>query len=100
MSSDAHATTDEHRQGLAQPPATLRTHEVTLRGPRLLLDFGFHREAVDVIYACVDAGNRRSRRMFASLGFASAAGSNPAPGSSADADLDMMLTRSNFEATG
>ena len=95
MSSDAHATTDEHRQGLAQPPATLRMHEVTLRGPRLLLDFGFHREAVDVIYACVDAGNRRSRRMFAS-----AAGSNPAPGSSADADLDMMLTRSNFEAAG
>ncbi len=37
MSSDAHATTDEHRQALARPPAKLRTHSVTLRGPRLLL---------------------------------------------------------------
>ena len=208
MSSDAHATTDEHRQGLAQPPATLRTHDVTLRGPRLLLrplteddwapllawnddpevlawfegneiesstldevqgiyraisvnahcflmeldgehvgecwlqrmnlerllarhpgedvrridiaiglpalwgqglgreavglllDFGFRREAVDVIYACVDAGNIRSRRMFASLGFAVGAESDFAAGSSADAELDMMLTRSNFEAAG
>ena len=208
MSSDAHATTHEHRQALAQPPATLRTHEVTLRGPRLLLrpltehdwapllawnndpevlawfegdeiesrtldevqriyraisvnahcflmelddrpvgecwlqqmnlqrlvarhpgedvrridiaiglpalwgqglgreavglllDFGFHRERVDVIYACVDAGNVRSRRMFASLGFAAEVESNPAAESIGDAEIDMMLTRPNFEAAG
>ena len=37
MSSDAHATTEEHRRALAHPPATLRVHDVTLRGPRLLL---------------------------------------------------------------
>ncbi len=37
MSRDAHATTDEHRQALAQPPPTLRGHDVTLRGSRLLL---------------------------------------------------------------
>ena len=37
MSGDAHATTDEHRQALARPPAKLRTHSITLRGPRLLL---------------------------------------------------------------
>ena len=208
MSGDAHATTDEHRHALAQPPPTLRRHDVTLRGPRLLLrpltendwapllawnndpevlawaeedeiesrsldevqriwraisvnahcflmeldsepvgecwlqrmnlerlvarhpgevvrridiaigvpslwgqglgreavglllDFGFHRERVDVIYACVDTGNVRSRRMFASLGFEVGAESNSAAGSSADAELDMMLTRSNFEAAG
>ena len=47
----------------------------------LLLDFGFRREGVDVIYACVDAENSRSRRMFESLGFAVAAGIDHAAGS-------------------
>ena len=37
MSSDAHATTDEHRQALARPPAKLRVHDVVLHGPRVLL---------------------------------------------------------------
>ncbi len=37
MSSDAHATTDEHRQALARPPAKILTHDVTLHGPRVLL---------------------------------------------------------------
>ena len=37
MSSDAHATTDEHRRAFARPPAKLHSHDVTLRGPRLLL---------------------------------------------------------------
>ena len=37
MSSDAHATTDEHRQALARPPAKLRVHDVVLHGPRVRL---------------------------------------------------------------
>ena len=64
----------------------------------LLLDFGFRREGVDVIYACVDAENSRSRRMFESLGFAVAAGIDHAAGSEADAEHDLMLTRSNYHA--
>ncbi|MCY3913804.1 MAG: GNAT family N-acetyltransferase [Chloroflexi bacterium] len=205
MSSDAHATTDEHRRALAHPPATLRVHDVTLRGPRLalrplteddwapllawnndpevlawaegdeiesrtldevqriyraisvnahcflmeldgepigecwlqhmnlerlvarhpgegvrridiaiglpalwgqglgreavglLLDFSFRREGVDVIYACVDAGNVRSRRMFESLGFAVGPGMDAA-GTESDADLDLMLNRADYAA--
>ncbi|MCY4114028.1 MAG: GNAT family N-acetyltransferase [Chloroflexi bacterium] len=205
MSRDAHATTDEHREALARPPATLRPHDVTLRGPRLvlrpmkeddwapllawnndpevlawaegdeiesrtldevqriyraisvnahcflmeldgepigecwlqrmnlerlvarhqdedvrridiaiglpalwgqglgreavglLLDFGFRREGVDVIYACVDADNARSRRMFASLGFAVEAGVD-AGGFQGDAELDLMLSRAKYDA--
>ena len=205
MSSDAHATTHEHRQALAQPPATLRTHEVTLRGPRLLLrplteddwapllawnndpevlawaegdeiesrtldevqciyraisvnahcflmeldgepigecwlqhmnlrhllarhpgedvrriditigllalwgqglgreavglllDFGFGSEGVDVIYALVDPENTRSRRMFASLGFAVVASTDCATGSQADAELDLALKRADYD---
>ncbi len=207
MSSDAHATTEEHRKALAHPPGTLRTHDVTLRGPRLLLrplteddwaplldwnndpevlawtegdeiesrtlddvqriyraisvnahcflmeldgepigecwlqrmnlerlaarhsgedvrridiaiglpalwgqglgreavglllDFGLRREGVDVIYACVDAGNVRSRRMFESLGFAVEAGIDAA-GSGSDGDLDLMLSRADYQMTG
>ena len=203
MPRDAHATTDEHRDALARPPAALRAHDVTLRGPRLvlrplteedwapllawnsdpevlawtegdevesrtldevqriyraisvnahcflmeldgtpigecwlqrmnlrrllarhpgedvrridiaigvpalwgrgfgreavslLLEFGFHREAVDVIYACVDAGNMRSRRMFESLGFAVEAGRDSA-GSEADDELDLALSRGDY----
>ena len=204
MSSDAHATTDQHRRALAHPPTTLREHDVTLRGPRLvlrpltendwapllawnndpevlawaegdevesrtldevrhiyrsisvnahcflmeldgepigecwlqrmnlerlvarhpgedvrridiaiglpalwgqglgreavglLLDFGFRREGVDVIYACVDADNARSRRMFSSLGFAVEAGMNAAA-SRGDAELDLALTRADYD---
>ncbi|MCY3783477.1 MAG: GNAT family N-acetyltransferase [Chloroflexi bacterium] len=207
MCSDAHATTDEHRRALTHPPATLRAHDVTLRGPRLLLrpltegdwtpllawnndpevlawaegdeiesrtldevqriyraisvnahcflmeadgepigecwlqcmnlerlaarhpdedvrridiaigvpalwgqglgreavglllDFGFRREGVDVIYACVDAENVRSRRMFESLGFAVEAGTVSA-GTESDADLDLALTRSGYRKAG
>lgn len=207
MSSDAHATTEEHRKALAHPPATLRVHDVTLRGPRLLLrplteddwaplldwnndpevlawtegdeiesrtldevrciyraislnahcflmqldgepigecwlqrmnlerlaarhsgedvrridiaigapalwgqglgreavglllDFGYRREGVDVIYACVDAGNVRSRRMFESLGFAVEAGTDSA-GTESDPDLDLALTRSDYQKAG
>jgi len=201
MPCDAHATSDEHRQALAQPPPTLRAHDVTLRGPRLLLrplteddwapllawnndaevlawtegdeiasrtldevqriyraisvnshcflmeldgtpigecwlqrmnlerlvarhlgedvrridiaiglpalwgrglgreavglllDFGFRREGVDVIYACVDAGNVRSRRMFESLGFAVESGMDSA---GTDDDLDLALRRGDY----
>ena len=197
MSSDAHATTDEHRQALARPPAKLRVHDVVLHGPRvmlrplteddwapllawnndpqvlefaegddvqsrtldevqriwrsisvnahcflmerdgapigecwlqrmnlqrlieiaigvpalwgqglgreavgLLLDFGFRREGVDVIYACVDAENSRSRRMFESLGFAVAAGIDHAAGSGANAEHDLALTRADYGAAG
>ena len=207
MSSDAHATTDEHRQALAHPPATLRAHDVTLRGPRLvlrplteddwaplvawnndpevlawaegdeiesrtldevqriyraisvnahcflmelngepigecwlqrmnlerlverhrgeavrrvdiaiglpalwgqglgreavglLLEFGFRREGVDVIYACVDADNVRSRRMFESLGFRDIAGVDDPAGLAAEDDLDMALRRADYAAT-
>ena len=199
MSSDAHATTDEHRQALARPPAKLRVHDVVLHGPRvllrplteddwapllawnndpqvlefaegddvqsrtldevqriwrsisvnahcflmerggesigecwlqcmnlqrlawrpparqpcltplwsvhlgreavgLLLNFGFRCEGVDVIYACVDAENSRSRRMFESLGFAVAAGIDHPAGAGADAERDLVLTRSNYHA--
>ena len=208
MSSDAHATTDEHRRALARPPAKLRVHDVVLHGPRvllrplteddwapllawnndpqvlefaegddvqsrtldevqriwrsisvnahcflmerdgepigecwlqrmnlqrlvarhpgqdvrridiaigvpalwgqglgreavaLLLDFGFRREGVDVIYACVDAENSRSRRMFESLGFAVAAGIDHAAGSGAAAEHDLALTRADYGAAG
>lgn len=207
MSRDAHATTDEHREALAHPPATLGPHDVTLRGPRLLLrplteddwapllawnndpevlawaegdeiesrtldevqriyraisvsahcflmeldgeaigecwlqrmnlerlvarhpdedvrridiaiglpalwgqglgreavglllEFGFQREGVDVIYACVDAGNVRSRRMFESLGFAVEAGMDSA-GSGANDELDLALGRGDYEQAG
>ena len=61
----------------------------------LLLDFGFRREGVDVIYACVDAGNMRSRRMFESLGFAVEAGRDSA-GSEADDELDLALSRGDY----
>ena len=206
MSSDAHATTDEHRQALARPPAKLRMHDVVLHGPRvllrplteddwapllawnndpevldfaegddvqsrtldevqriwraisvnahrflmerdgdpigecwlqrmnlqqlvarhpgedvrridiaigapalwgqglgreavaLLLDFGFRREGVDVVYACVDAENSRSQRMFESLGFAVAAGIDHPAGSEADAEHDLALTRADYGA--
>ncbi len=205
MSSDAHATTDEHRQALARPPAKLRTHSVTLRGPRLLLrplteddwasllawnndpellqwtegddvqartledvqriyrsisvnaycflmeldgepvgecwlqrmnlqrlaarhpgqdvrrvdiaigvpalwgqglgretvglllDLGFRRDGVDIIYACVDAENPRSRRMFESLGFTVDSRTDHAAGSGADAEHDLPLTRAGYE---
>lgn len=205
MSGDAHATTEEHRRALAHPPATLKAHDVTLRGPRLalrpldegdwapllawnndpevlasaegdeiesrtldevqriyraisvnahcflmeldgepvgecwlqrmnlqrlvarhpgkdvrridiaiglpalwgqglgreavelLLEFGFRREDVDVIYACVDAGNVRSRRMFESLGFAVEAGMGGAAGSQDDGELDLALGRSDYQ---
>ncbi len=208
MPSDAHTTTDEHREALARPPATLRVHDVTLRGPRLvlrpltendwapllvwnndpevlqgsegddvqsrtldevqriwraisvnahcflmelngkpigecwlqrmnlqrlvarhpgedvrridiaigvpalwgqglgreavglLLDFGFRREGVDVIYACVDSANVRSRRMFESLGFAVAAGTDCAAGSEADVELDLALSLADYDAAG
>lgn len=207
MSRDAHATTDEHREALARPPATLRAHDVTLRGPRLLLrplteddwaplvawnndpevlawaegdeiesrtldevqriyrsisvnahcflmefdgkpigecwlqrmnlrrlltrhpgedvrridiaiglpalwgqglgreavglllEFGFRLEGVDVIYACVDAGNVRSRRMFESLEFAVEAGVGSAR-SGDDDELDLALGRSGYAADG
>ena len=207
MSRDAHATTDEHREALAHPPATLGPHDVTLRGPRLLLrplteddwapllawnndpevlawaegdevqsrtldevqriyraisvnahcflmeldgepvgecwlqrmnlqrlvarhpgqdvrridiaiglpalwgqglgreavglllDFGFRREGVDVIYACVDAENVRSRRMFESLGFAVEAAKDSV-GSGADDELDLALRRSDYRSAG
>lgn len=207
MPRDAHVTTDAHRDALARPPATLRTHAVTLRGPRLLLrplteddwapllawnndpevlawtegdevesrtldevqriyraisvnahcflmelggeptgecwlqrmnlerlvarhpdedvrridiaiglpalwgqglgreavglllEFGFRREGVDVIYACVDAANLRSRRMFESLGFAVEAGMDSA-GSEDDDELDLALRRGDYEQAG
>ncbi len=204
MSSDAHVTTDEHRQALARPPATIRAHAVTLHGPRLLLrpltesdwesllawnndpevlawaegdaietrtldevqriyrsisvnahcflmeldgepigecwlqrmnlerlvarhpgedvrridiaiglsalwgkglgreavglllDFGFRHEGVDVIYACVDAGNVRSRRMFESLGFAVEAGTDSS-GRASDGEFDLALRRIDYD---
>ena len=64
---------------------------------RLLLDFGFRREGVDVIYACVDAGNVRSRRMFESLGFAVEVGIDAAE-TGAGEELDLALTRSDYAA--
>ncbi len=66
----------------------------------LLLDFGFRREGVDVIYACVDAENVRSRRMFESLGFAVAAGIDHAAGPGSDAEYDLALTRADYDAAG
>ena len=66
----------------------------------LLLDFGFRREGVDVIYACVDAENLRSRRMFESLGFAVAGDIDHAAGSGADAEYDLALTMADYEDAG
>ena len=208
MSRDAHATTDEHREALAHPPATLGPHDVTLRGPRLvlrpltegdwdpllawnndpevlawaegdeiesrtlsevqriyraisvnahcflmeldhkpigecwlqrmnlerlvahhpgedvrridiaiglpalwgqglgreavglLLDFGFRREGVDVIYACVDADNVRSRRMFESLGFAVGANMDCVARSENDGEFDLGLRSADYEGAG
>lgn len=205
MPRDAHATTDEHRRALAHPPATLRGHDVTLRGPQLLLrplteddwapllawnndpevlawaegdeiesrtldqlqriwraisvnahcflmeldgepigecwlqrmnlqrlvarhpgedvrridiaigvpalwgrglgreavglllEFGFRCEGVDVIYACVDAGNVRSWRMFESLGFAVEAGVD-SDGSGDGDELNLALRRGEYAA--
>ena len=64
----------------------------------LLLDFGFRREGVDVIYACVDAENVRSRRMFESLGFRDTAGVDDSAGVAADDDLDLALRRADHAA--
>ena len=207
MPRDAHVTTDEHREALARPPATLRPHDVTLRGPRLvlrplteddwapllawnndpevlawaegdeiqsstldevqriyraisvnahcflmelggepigecwlqrmnlerlvarhpgedvrridiaiglpalwghglgreavglLLEFGFRCDGVDVVYACVDAGNMRSRRMFESLGFAVEAGTDSA-GTGAEDEIELALRRGEYAADG
>jgi RimJ/RimL family protein N-acetyltransferase len=63
----------------------------------LLLDFGFGSEGVDVIYALVDPENARSRRMFASLGFAVVASTDCATGSEADAELDLALKRADYD---
>ncbi len=63
----------------------------------LLLDLGFRREGVDIIYACVDAENPRSRRMFESLGFTVDSRTDHAAGSGADAEHDLPLTRAGYE---